>query len=77
MKATAVIKFTKDEKKAFANIVIENAAYTAMTIVIKAGLDKVNNKHRYSESINSVVTAGAAFAITTIGKKLLIGAIKR
>ena len=77
MKATAVIKFTKDEKKAFANIVIENAAYTAMTIVIKAGLDKVNNKHRYSESINSVVAAGAAFAITTIGKKLLIGAIKR
>ena len=77
MKATAIIKFTKDEKKAFVDIVIENAVYSAMTIVIKAGLNKVNNKHRYSESINSVVAAGTAFVITTVGKKLLIGAIKR
>ena len=77
MKAMEVIKFTKDEKRAFADVVIENAVYSVMTIVIKAGLNKVNNKHRYSEQLNSVIAAGTAFAITTIGKKLLVGAIKR
>ena len=77
MKAMEIIKFTKDEKRAFADVVIENAVYSVITIVIKAGLNKVNNKHRYSDSINSVIAAGTAFAITTVGKKLLVGAMKK
>jgi len=77
MKIMKTIKFTNGEKQAFKKIVIENAVYSVMTIVIRTGLDKVNNKHRYSEQLNSVIAAGTAFAITTIGKKLLVGAIKR
>ena len=77
MKIAKIIKFTNSEKQAFKEIVIENAVNSAMTIVIKAGLDKVNNKHRYSEQLNSVIAAGTAFALITVGKKLLIEAIKR
>lgn len=67
----SIIKFTDSEKQAFKEIVFENAVYSVTSMLIKKGLNKVNNKNEYSEIINSVVAAGTAYVITISISKLV------